>query len=71
MPSIIIRNLDEEIKSLLRLQAAQHGHSMEREAREILRTALSRQPAGNTKSGGENSRQIPTAGRREFTRDAA
>ena len=48
MPSITIRNLDEGVKSLLRLQAAQHGHSMEREAREILRTALSRKPAGNT-----------------------
>ena len=41
MPSITIRNLDEGLKSSLRLRAARHGRSMEREARDILRTALS------------------------------
>ena len=41
MASITIRDIDERLKSRLRLQAAHHGHSMEEEAREILRTALS------------------------------
>ena len=36
MASITIRSLDDNLKALLRLQAAQHGHSMEQEVREIL-----------------------------------
>ena len=40
MASMTIRNLDDDIKQRLRIQAAEHGHSMEEEAREILRTAL-------------------------------
>ena len=40
MPSITIRRLDEGLKSRLRLRAAHRGHSMEEEAREILRAAL-------------------------------
>ena len=36
MASITIRNLDESLKAQLRLQAAQHGHSMEEEVRIIL-----------------------------------
>jgi plasmid stability protein len=49
MASITIRNLDDALKSRLRVRAAQHGRSMEDEAREILRIALaeSPQPSGN------------------------
>jgi plasmid stability protein len=36
-----IRNLDEKLKARLRMQAAKHGRSMEEEARDILRSALS------------------------------
>jgi len=45
MASITIRNLDEPLKARLRVQAAVHGRSMEDEARDILRTALAREPA--------------------------
>ena len=41
MASITIRNLDEEIKTKLRVQAAHNNRSMEEEARIILRQALS------------------------------
>jgi len=41
MASMTIRDLDERLKARLRVQAAQHGRSMEDEARDILRTALS------------------------------
>ena len=41
MASITIRNLDEDIKTRLRVQAAQNNRSMEEEARLILRQALS------------------------------
>lgn len=41
MASMTIRNLDEKLKARLRVQAAKHGRSMEDEARDILRSALS------------------------------
>jgi len=41
MATLTIRNLDDELKSLLRIRAARHDHSMEEEARSILRSALS------------------------------
>lgn len=45
MASITIRNLDDPLKTRLRVQAATHGRSMEEEARDILRSALNREPA--------------------------
>lgn len=36
-----IWNIDDTIKNRLRLRAAMHGRSMEEEARDILRSALS------------------------------
>ena len=41
---ITIRNLDEGLKRKLRLRAAEHDRSMEEEARDILRCALSEKP---------------------------
>lgn len=41
MASMTIRNVDESLKRRLRMQAAAHGRSMEEEARDILRSALS------------------------------
>ena len=46
MASITIRNLDDSLKSCLRIQAAVHGRSREDEARDILRTSLSQEPPG-------------------------
>lgn len=40
MASITIRNLDDDIKHRLRIRAAEHGCSMEEEARDILRRAM-------------------------------
>ena len=40
MASITIRQLPEVTKRKLRIRAAQHGRSMEQEAREIIKTAL-------------------------------
>ena len=45
MASITIRKFDEPLKARLRIQAAVHGRSMEDEARDILRSALSREPS--------------------------
>lgn len=41
MAALTIRNLDESIKSAIRVRAAQHGVSMEEEARRLLREAVS------------------------------
>ncbi len=40
MASITIRNLDGDVKSMLRVRAAGNGRSMEEEARLILRDAV-------------------------------
>lgn len=45
MASLTIRNLDDDLKARLRIEAAQHGHSMEEEVRCILRRTLIQQPA--------------------------
>ena len=57
MASITIRNLDEDVKTRLRIRAAGHGRSMEEEARLILREAVDR------KAGPEN---LATAIRARF-----
>lgn len=43
MATLSIRNLPNEDHQALRIQAAQHGRSMEAEARAILRSALRQQ----------------------------
>ncbi len=45
MASITIRNLDDGLKRRLRIRAAEHGRSMEEEAREILRHAIGKPAA--------------------------
>src|SRR5215471_20887223 len=44
MATLTIRRLDDKTKARLRIRAAHHGHSMEEEAREILRSALTASP---------------------------
>ena len=46
--SITIRNLEESVKRRLRMRAAQHGRSMEEEARHILRAALAQKTERST-----------------------
>lgn len=45
MASITIRNFDDHLKHRLRVQAAEHGRSMEEEVRDILRKAVGKSPA--------------------------
>lgn len=45
MATMTIRNIDDSLKARLRVRAATHGRSMEDEARDILRTALSEGPS--------------------------
>lgn len=47
MASITIRKLDDQVKRRLKQRAAEHGCSMEEEARNILRLSLERQRPTN------------------------
>ena len=51
MASITIRNLDDDLKRRLRIQAAEHGRSMEEEARDILRQVLESPPPESARTG--------------------
>lgn len=57
--TLTIRNLDEEVKYKLRLQAASHQTSMEAEARAILAKSLAEAPAS------ENEREAARLERRK------
>ena len=48
MAQILVRNLEDQLKTRLQRRAKRHGQSMEAEAREILRNALREEeaPAG-------------------------
>ena len=50
MASITIRNLDDDVKTRLRVRAAVHHRSMEEEARQILREAVD-QPTSQANLG--------------------
>jgi plasmid stability protein len=56
MASITIRNLEDDVKERLRVRAAMQGHSMEEEARAILKRAV----------GGVSGAQLWTMSRRLF-----
>lgn len=62
MASITIRNLDDDVKTRLRVQAAGNGHSMEEEARQILRDAVGRKPNSNNLASVIRSHFGPTNG---------
>jgi len=46
MASITVRNLDDDVKTRLRVRAAEHNRSMEEEVRIILRDAVTGRRAG-------------------------
>ena len=47
MASITIRNLDNNLKSQLKIRAAKHGRSMEEEVRNILKSAIAQDDKEN------------------------
>ena len=49
MATLTIRNLDDETKEKLRVQAARHGRSMEAEVREIIAEAVDKPVAQSGK----------------------
>jgi plasmid stability protein len=59
MASITIRNLDDEIKQRLSVRAAVRGHSMEEEARDILRRFTSEGSAPRNLAAAIRARVAP------------
>ena len=62
MASITIRNLDDEVKRRLRLRAAEHGRSMEEEAREILRLGVGDTSPTRNLAAAIRARVVPLGG---------
>jgi plasmid stability protein len=60
--AITIRKLEETVKSQLRIQAAEHGRSMEEEAREILKNALNKSAASPVDLAASIRRRFATIG---------
>jgi plasmid stability protein len=46
MGQLLVRNLDDELVRLLKIRAAEHGHSMEAEHRKILQEVLMNKEEG-------------------------
>lgn len=53
MAQLVVRNLEESVKRRLKAQASRNGRSMEEEAREVLRNAVSAQDHGRRGLGSE------------------
>lgn len=62
MASITIRNLDDDVKTRLRVRAAGNGRSMEEEARLILRDAVGRKPSSGNLAEAIRARIAPLGG---------
>lgn len=63
MAMLTVRNIDENLKSQLRIRAAENGCSMEEEVRRILRTALAfpaAAPSQGSRIGTRLHQQIKT-----------
>jgi antitoxin FitA len=62
MASITIRSLDDEVKRRLRVRAAEHGRSMEEEAREILRQVVGQEKPAHNLAAAIRARVAPLGG---------
>ena len=62
MASITIRNLDDEVKSRLRVRAASNGRSMEEEVRLILRDSVTPNPHARNLAAAIRARIAPIGG---------
>ncbi len=62
MASITIRNLDDDVKTRLRVRAADNGRSMEEEARLILRDAVGRRKPSRNLASAIRARIAPLGG---------
>jgi len=62
MASITIRNLDDDVKTQLRIRASRNGRSMEEEVRLILRDAVGRMEGPKNLASAIRARFAPFGG---------
>lgn len=62
MGQLVVRNLEDSVKSRLRHRAKRHGRSMEEEVRDILRNAAKEPEVASTGLGTEISSLFAKAG---------
>ena len=51
MAQVIVRNLEDAVKAVLKRRAKRHGWSMDEEVRQILRRAVNEEPTGSAQLG--------------------
>ncbi|MDE3000944.1 MAG: plasmid stabilization protein [Gemmatimonadota bacterium] len=62
MGNVMIRDISDDIEQRLRIRAAEHGHSIEEEARAILRAALTEYPPPTNLASAIHDRFAPMGG---------
>jgi plasmid stability protein len=62
MAQVVVRSLEEDIKSGLKRRARRHGHSMEEEIRQILRDAVKQEGRGVRRLGSRISARFSRLG---------
>lgn len=62
MAQVVVRQLEESVKTRLKRRAERHGRSMEEEVREILRNAAREESRPVTKLGSRMAARFRTAG---------
>ncbi len=70
MASITIRNFDDDVKTRLRVRAAEKGRSMEEEVRRILRDVVGDEPSARNLTSiiNRGNRSLPPHGGRDTQR---
>jgi antitoxin FitA len=69
MAQLVVRNLEDSVKTRLQRRAARNGRSMEEEARDILRNALKQEDAPALALGSEIVSFFRRAGLRDAIRE--
>ncbi len=62
MAQLVVRNLENDVKTRLQRRAKRHGRSMEEEVRDILRSAAHEEEAATSGLGTEISRLFSKVG---------
>ena len=62
MAQVIVRNLEDDVKAVLKHRATQHGWSMEEEVRQILRRAINEESISSTPLGSRIAARFSNVG---------
>lgn len=62
MAQVVVRNIEEDVKTQLKQRAAQHGWSMEEEVRQILRNAIRPAEPPSVKLGSRIAKRFSVVG---------